>query len=173
MWPGNTPRNGPGGVATEPAERSGRKTARREILMINEEYISINMKNDQSGSEQRSAAAEREAPPRLADDSFYRALADRRRRRLLSVLLDQEQRTVEELATVITGWDTTDTGGMATPEDRDAVLTSLIHVHLPLLAAAGLIEYDRAQGRVQLESLEPAVDALITRSIEAEPTSTG
>ncbi|MFW5956362.1 MAG: DUF7344 domain-containing protein [Halorhabdus sp.] len=131
------------------------------------------MNEDQSNAEQRSAEVEAGSDPLLTEDGFYQALSSRRRRRLLSVLLGRDERTVEELATVLTGWETTETGGMATPEDRDTVMTSLLQVHLPLLEEAGLIVYDRDQGTDRAESLDAAVADLITRSIRAESQSTG
>jgi DNA-binding transcriptional ArsR family regulator len=109
-----------------------------------------------------------DAPSRLADDQFYRALAATPRRRLLSVLLDGEERTVDELATVLAGWDATDSGGMATPEDHERVAVELVHAHLPLLDDAGLVAHDRDDDTVSLEGVEPAVDDLIRRSVEAE-----
>lgn len=104
----------------------------------------------------------------LDDDGLYRALASTRRRRLLYVLLVEEECSVERLATILTGWDSTETGRMATPEDREEILIDLKHRHLPGLDDAGLITYDHESDRVEIGSLDGSVAQLISRSIEAE-----
>lgn len=105
--------------------------------------------------------------PRLADSEFYRALASTRRRRLLYTLLDRGECSVSEAATVLTGWDLADSGGMASPDDRRQVMLSLQHVHLPVLTEAGLVTFDREADVVALEPLEPPVSDLIRRSVES------
>lgn len=57
-------------------------------------------------------------PFRTSDDRFYRALASRERRRLLYVLLHGEERSVEETATVLLGWDVTESEGVGDPDER-------------------------------------------------------
>ncbi|WP_324662663.1 DUF7344 domain-containing protein [Haloarcula sediminis] len=107
-------------------------------------------------------------PSRFADDELYRALSSRRRRRVLAFLLDKPECSLDELATVLAGWESTDTGGMSTPDDRERIQLDLHHMQLPLLAESGLVVYDRAQGAVTIETLDPDVRALIRRSVEAE-----
>ena len=114
-----------------------------------------------------------ETTPRLCRNEFYRALGSERRRRLLYLLLDGDERAVGELATVLTGWTATDTGTMGTPAEREEILIGLEHSHLPLLADAGLVSYDRQRGTVELESLAPTVTDLIEQSIAAEQTTDG
>ena len=104
----------------------------------------------------------------LDDDDLYRALASTRRRRLLYILLVEEESTVQKLATVLTGWGTTETGRMATPEDRRDIITALEHHHLPLLAESELVTYDRQSGTVALCPVDQAVADLISRSVESE-----
>ncbi|MEF8821021.1 MAG: hypothetical protein V5A52_01975 [Halovenus sp.] len=104
----------------------------------------------------------------LDDDELYRALASRRRRRLLYMLLVEEESTVQKLATVLAGWGATETGRMATPEDRRDILTALEHHHLPLLAESDLITYDRRSGVVSLGPVDQPVADLISRSVESE-----
>jgi len=107
-------------------------------------------------------------PPRLGDDQFYSALAAAHRRRLLYYLLETEESTVDEIATVLTGWEIPPTGTMQTPAERAEIRLQLLHNHLPRLADSGLIAYDRATGTVRLAGLQPRVRELIQQSVEAE-----
>ena len=108
------------------------------------------------------------AGPGLADDSLYRALATRERRRVLYVLLDRRECETAELATILTGWNVSETGPMTGPDDRRAVLVRLRHVDLPLLADVGLLTHDAADGVVRLERVDPSVADLVVDSVEAE-----
>lgn len=125
------------------------------------------MGGDQRPGGQRDA--ESVDVPRLSDDKFYRALASTQRRRLLFYLLDGEERTVEKVATVLTGWQTADSSGMRTPEDRTRVSIQLVHRDLPLLAETGLISYDDDRGHLRIEPLDPVVEDLLVASVESEP----
>ncbi|MFC6793047.1 hypothetical protein ACFQFH_00405 [Halobaculum halobium] len=79
--------------------------------------------------------------------------------------------SVDELATVLCGWDAADAGAMRTPSDRNQLLIALRHVHLPSLDDAGLVEYDRSAGRVAPRPLDPRVEELLERSVAAESLS--
>lgn len=105
----------------------------------------------------------------ISDDQFYRALASRQRRRLLFYLLDGEERTIEEIATVLTGWTASESGSMQTADDREQVHIELIHSHLPVLDEVGLISHDSDRGVVRIEPLDPAVEELIASSVESKP----
>lgn len=124
------------------------------------------MQNGDHRSEEGSAP---DRAPSLSDDRLYRALAATERRRLLYLLLDEGERRVEELATVLTGWDATETGTMGTADDRERTLVELRHVHLPLLADVGLVEYDRQLITVDAESVDPLLEELLERSLDPEP----
>ena len=126
------------------------------------------MSGSEEDPDQREHAASGDLSPRLAEDQFYWALASSHRRRLLSYLLENEESTVEELATVLSGWEITSTETMQTPADRSAIHLELRHNHLPRLADAELITYDSHTGTVQLEPLHRRVTAIIQQSIEAE-----
>lgn len=125
------------------------------------------MGHSEEDSNRTDRLAEGEPPPRFADDRFFRALASRRRRRALRYLLEENDTTVEEIATVLSGWEATTTATMQTPADRSEIRIDLTHNHLPRLADAGLVEYDRDTGSVRLASLHPQVAALIRRSARA------
>ena len=129
------------------------------------------MVDDQEGQARSEETADAAAAPWLADDQFYRALASARRRRLLSFVIEHSESTVDELATVLAGWETTETGAMATAEDHDRITLELVHSHLPMLEDLGLVEYDADTEVVRVEDVDAVVEDLITRSIEAEQTS--
>ena len=117
--------------------------------------------------DQSNQPSQRDLPHRLADDQFYQALASLQRRRLLYYLLEEEHQTVEELTTVISGWEATTTGAMITQTDRANLHLELIHNHLPRLADAGLIDYEPPDDVVTLRPLHPQVKDIIRQSIEA------
>ena len=133
--------------------------------------VSNLMVDEREGHSRTEEVAEADVTPWLADDQFYRALASARRRRLLSFVIEHADSTVDELATVLAGWETTETGTMATDEDHDQLRLELMHVHLPLLEDLGLVEYDADTGVVRVDDVDAAVEDLITRSIEAEQMS--
>lgn len=110
-------------------------------------------------------------PDQFARDEFYRALAATPRRRILYCLLGESRRSVEELATVLTGWEATDRSTMGTQEDRQKWLLALAHQHLPVLAAADLLRYDRERGRVELAAVSPRVADVVRWSVLAEGES--
>lgn len=110
-------------------------------------------------------------PPRLGEDEFYQALASLQRRRLLYYLLETPESTVDELATVLGGWEATTTGIIHTQADRSKRRITLVHNHLPLLANVGLIDYAPATGSVRLEPLQHRVEEIIRHSIAAEDGS--
>jgi DNA-binding transcriptional ArsR family regulator len=84
---------------------------------------------------------------------YYRLRSDRQRRTTLQVLSDTSQDiTVAELAMRVSRRLPTET-----PTDRIEI--RLHHVHLPMLADAGVVDYDRESKRV---SLEEAVSGLLT-----------
>lgn len=85
-------------------------------------------------------------------DRLFEALADAKRRTTLTVLEDQHQPlSVETLARDVTASEATPSDGES-PQDRlERTLSTLTHVHLPILHDAGLIGYDTAERRVSYE----------------------
>lgn len=117
---------------------------------------------------QRNHAAAGDFPLQLAENQFYRALASSHRRRLLYYLCETDESTVEELASVLSGWEITPTGTMQTQADRLEIRLQLLHNHLPRLVDAELIDYNPHTGTVQLKPLHQRVIDIIQQSIEAE-----
>lgn len=88
-------------------------------------------------------------------DSLFQCLAQRRRRVVLRYLLDSGDRsvTVGELAIAVI-----DAESPSSSPDPESVAITLDHVHLPLLADTGLINYERDQGIVTATSRTPHVE---------------
>ncbi|SHH52134.1 DUF7344 domain-containing protein [Halobaculum gomorrense] len=103
----------------------------------------------------------------LADDELYRAFASKPRRRLLHLLLDADagSRSVDELATLLSGWEAADSGSAVSPNEHVRTRIALTHVHLPRLAELNLIEYDPTEGAVSATAVDPAVATVIERSV--------
>jgi hypothetical protein len=119
------------------------------------------------GENSRDRAGRDEGQSLLADDEFYRALSARSRRRVLAHLVECEESTVGELAEVLCGWEAT-AGEMVTPERYRRVRTELVHIHIPRLADAGLVSYDRETGRAALTARGDRAGDLLRRSLEVE-----
>jgi DNA-binding transcriptional ArsR family regulator len=104
----------------------------------------------------------------LADDQLYRGLAATERRRVLYSLLTVGPATAEQLATVLAGWRASDRGRLVTADQREELLTELVHIHLPLLEEAGLVVRERTSSDIEIATLDPAVMRLVRDSIAAE-----
>jgi hypothetical protein len=123
------------------------------------------------GTEKNERVSESGTTPTVSDDDLYRALASKRRRRLLSALLIEQESTVEELSTMLAGWQSTESGGMATSEDRTDVMIGLRHSDLPVLDESGFVTFDSENGTVEMEHVPDAVRELIHRSVERSYSS--
>lgn len=127
------------------------------------------MGGDEEDPNQGNQPIEGDSPPRLSEDQLYQVLTSNHRQRILYYLLEEQNSTVENLATVLSGWEATRTGTMQTPADRSELLVQLIHNHLPQLADMGLVDYEPHTGSVQIEPLHPQVADIIRQSGRAEP----
>ena len=87
----------------------------------------------------------------LTEDLIFDVLKNRRRRYTLHYLKQQE-RPVElsELAEQVAAWENDKTVAALTANERKSVYTSLYQTHLPKLADAGIVQYNRDRGVVQL-----------------------
>jgi hypothetical protein len=73
-------------------------------------------------------------------DTAFTALANRRRRVLLDHLIDGDEVTdLDALVDVVAGAEADET---PTRSHRDRVATTLYHIHLPVLAELGLVDFD-------------------------------
>jgi predicted transcriptional regulator len=74
-------------------------------------------------------------------------LAERRRRHVCALLGRRAPRTLDDLASAVAAREAGSEGAV-TAEHRERVKLSLYHVHLPRLAEAGVVAFDRDAGRV-------------------------
>jgi len=85
-------------------------------------------------------------------DAVFMALADGYRRATLEILYDREEPvSPQDLVPAIVGRAAADTPSSETPNSAAGV--SVINVHLPRLAGAGLVDYDREAGTLRLTEL--------------------
>lgn len=129
------------------------------------------MGNEKVGPDDGERLSGGDSAPSLSDDDLYRALASRQRRRVLSTLLIEEESTVEELSTVLTGWQATEANTMGTAEDRTEVMITLKHSALPILDETGFVTFDSERGTVEMKQVPSAVRELIHRSVEGSHSS--
>ena len=95
-------------------------------------------------------------------DRIFAALANNRRRYALYAIVEHDGPvSVHDLATTVAAWEARRTIPIVDSEQYDSVVLSLQHVHLPALANADLIVYDRAQEQVTLAELPIRLDALL------------
>lgn len=100
---------------------------------------------------------------------LFNILADRRRRYVLQRLQTADQPiSLEELVADISAWEETPPPKTTLTDKVDEVTVSLQHCHLPKLADAGLIEYDRTAENVAYTD-HPQVEALVDRFPELFP----
>lgn len=93
-------------------------------------------------------------------DTIYSLLSDRRRRSVVAVLSDRNSPIeLRELATAVT--ETASDPDDGPPNATREVVTTLHHVHLPKLDAAGVIDYDSETNTVvprRTAALVPAIE---------------
>ncbi|WP_224449081.1 DUF7344 domain-containing protein [Haloprofundus salilacus] len=107
------------------------------------------------------------------DNEMFAVLADEHRRFALYTLLQFRQLTLEELADVVAGWTNADGWRAVTREQRDAVLLALHHNHVPMLEAAGYVEYDDETDELSLAALPTSLYDLVTYARKHERVSAG
>lgn len=102
-------------------------------------------------------------------DSAFRLLGDQQRRHALYLLREHGEMAIDDLADVLTGWLAVRNDEGATPDDRERIRLRLVHVHVPKLEAAGIVDFEAESGRVTLDRLPPVVDRLLDGALELEP----
>jgi predicted transcriptional regulator len=93
-------------------------------------------------------------------------LRDARRRGVLYTVMQNGRTSVSELARRIAAWQSAE--GDESP-DAVTVETSLVHVHLPKLDDAGVIEYDHEERTVRPAEAASELDPLLAQTREREP----
>lgn len=101
------------------------------------------------------------------DDDVFRVLRNRDRRYALYFLLEHGTVSLDELADVVVGWTNATTYGTASKRLRDGVYVDLTHRHLPAMADADVIRYDRESGEVSL-SCSATVREFVRLACETE-----
>lgn len=94
-------------------------------------------------------------------------LQDARRRGVLYTVKRNGETSVEEVAHRIAVWQSADGRGAPDPE---IVETSLVHSHLPKLDDAGVVDYDRDRGTVELTESATGLEPFLRCTREREPT---
>lgn len=89
-------------------------------------------------------------------DTVFDVLRSARRRYLLYYLYDTEDAvlSLEELVEAVRQYEAADTETDELPP-RQSVRTSLVHAHLPLLAAKGVLDNDSRRGAVRFYGYAP------------------
>jgi len=96
-------------------------------------------------------------------DALFRALAEPRRRYALSALAEHEEPlALETLANSVVAKECECDGADASEVVERTVLVSLYHTHAPLLATAGLVEFDHDERTVALTDLGREIQPLDT-----------
>lgn len=101
-------------------------------------------------------------------DDLFRVAREEIRRVTLYLLLERERVPVEELADAVAGWVRARRGAVATRAYRDEVGLELSHRHLPHMADANLVEYDREAGTASLADRSESVLSFVERAYEGE-----
>ncbi|WIV65646.1 DUF7344 domain-containing protein [Natrialbaceae archaeon AArc-T1-2] len=100
----------------------------------------------------------------------FSLLSDRRRRRLLSLLSDRRAVRIDEAVAWIAACEAETTLEEVPTETKRRVRVSLVHVHLPKLADAGVVDYDPRHGDVVLTDRgETLVRTLSALQLETSP----
>lgn len=95
----------------------------------------------------------------LSADDYFRLIADERRRRIVSVLAEHGgPMYTDEIAEAVVAHGDDDGSGDFDPLEEATI--SLHHVHLPLMADAGVIDYDPETKRVDVHHLESLLQAV-------------
>lgn len=99
----------------------------------------------------------------LAVDAVFDALADQHRRHVLSCLLEEGRAIgLVDLAWAIAEHEADGPGTDIAAETVREIETSLYHVHVPKLEAAGVVEYDQDRDLVRASTDADQVDRAVS-----------
>ncbi|WP_142858768.1 DUF7344 domain-containing protein [Salinigranum halophilum] len=98
-------------------------------------------------------------PTELTQDTVFSVLSNERRRRVLRFLNEERAGSdIRELSTQLAAWENDVPPEAITYKQRKRVYTSLHQTHLPALADAGVVDYDRDRGTVSLTAQASVLD---------------
>ncbi|WP_435360333.1 DUF7344 domain-containing protein [Haloarchaeobius sp. DFWS5] len=109
-------------------------------------------------------------------EELFEVLSNRRRRQTLEYLLDCEDgaSTKREISRQIAAWETDQPLELVSSDERKRVYIALHQTHLPKLDDAGLVEYESAQGTIQLTDACDGLEVYLDTDDEPEtPTCWG
>ena len=95
-------------------------------------------------------------------NAWMRALGDEQRRATIAYLREHRSASLDELANYLAEI-ASGRPGRPTPPEFDRAITRLVHVHLPLMDEADLIEWDSEEKVVTLGAVPADAPAGITR----------
>lgn len=101
----------------------------------------------------------------------FRCLTDPKRRFVLYYLQDNEIVTVNELAEQVAGWESEIPPEKVDAEHRERIATELVHTHLPKLADALFIEYDRRSNTIRYTDPPALLDEVLRLIAQLENES--
>jgi DNA-binding transcriptional ArsR family regulator len=108
--------------------------------------------------------------PAISKDEAYDLLSNARRRFVISYLRDRsEPVALSTLSEEVAAWENETPPPDLTDQQIKRVYVSLYQTHLPKLSEAGLVDYDRDAGRVQLTSNVTELDTYLPERNQDEP----
>jgi DNA-binding transcriptional ArsR family regulator len=105
----------------------------------------------------------------LTPDTVFSVLSNERRRQVLRHLHDRGGSNVRELSQQLAAWENDVQPEAVTYKQRKRVYTSLHQTHLPALAEAGVVDYDRDRGTVRLTARASVLDEYLATDV-GEPS---
>ena len=95
----------------------------------------------------------------LSQDVAFEILTNPRRRYAMAYLRSQDEPVpIGELAEVVAAWERDTSVELVSSKERKSVYTSLYQTHLPKMADAGVVDYDRHRGLVALAGRAEELD---------------
>ncbi|WP_327053223.1 DUF7344 domain-containing protein [Halomicrococcus gelatinilyticus] len=95
----------------------------------------------------------------LSRDVAFEILTNPRRRYAMAYLRSQDEPVpIGELAEAVAAWERDTSVELVSSKERKSVYTSLYQTHLPKMADAGVVDYDRHRGRVALADRAEELD---------------
>lgn len=101
-------------------------------------------------------------------EAIFKCLTDPQRRYILYYLQEHETATVDELARQIAAWETEQSPGDVSSEQRERIATALHHQHLPTLADALFIDYDQRSESIRYTEPPVLLEAFLRLAAEIE-----